>query len=358
MRVSGRKSNIELLRCILLLMVITLHYNSSGMGNAFEYVEHNTLNYYISYFLESLSICAVDCFILITGYFMIINNKRCIRKVIDLLFLVLFYNIILYFISILIQLERFNFRNLVIALKQGNWFIFIYIALYLITPFINKMITTISKKDFKRLLIILFVLFSIYPTILDFIGDLTQVSTLGLGTISLKSDEGGYTIVNFIMFYLIGAYIRLYLDEIKLKYNNLLIFCAAIIIFIGSLFSITFWNYNNFFVLISAVLIFIKFKNIKIVDNKVINYISQSMISVYLIHTNGLMCNDFWSIFNFDYYIQKGLSYYILNYSLAVFSMFIICVIFDKICQSILIKPIQKPILDRIKLINYSYEIK
>ena len=33
-----RESNFELVRCILMLMVVFVHYNSSKMGKAFSYV--------------------------------------------------------------------------------------------------------------------------------------------------------------------------------------------------------------------------------------------------------------------------------------------------------------------------------
>ncbi len=63
-----RKSNIELLRIILMMMVITLHFNIPS-GHAIELASNVPLNLNILYILESFSICAVNTFVLITGYF-------------------------------------------------------------------------------------------------------------------------------------------------------------------------------------------------------------------------------------------------------------------------------------------------
>ena len=63
---KDRQSGIELLRILAACMVIVLHYNDGG---AFEHTRMG-YNRTILFLLESMCICAVDLFILITGYFM------------------------------------------------------------------------------------------------------------------------------------------------------------------------------------------------------------------------------------------------------------------------------------------------
>lgn len=48
---NQRKTNIELLRIVLMLMVIGVHYNAPGMGDAFAQVIPQTINSYILSFL-------------------------------------------------------------------------------------------------------------------------------------------------------------------------------------------------------------------------------------------------------------------------------------------------------------------
>lgn len=59
-----RDSGIELLRIFASMLVIMLHFNLSGAINC-----SLGTNRLLLYGLESLGICAVDLFLIITGYF-------------------------------------------------------------------------------------------------------------------------------------------------------------------------------------------------------------------------------------------------------------------------------------------------
>ena len=71
-----RNTNIEILRILSILGVIILHYNNENMGGALAYTSDLALNKFILLFFECLSICSVNLFVLITGYFMCHNNNR------------------------------------------------------------------------------------------------------------------------------------------------------------------------------------------------------------------------------------------------------------------------------------------
>lgn len=90
---SSRASNIELLRIITMFGVIILHYNNESIGGAFKYVAPSSLNYYVLDFLESVFICAVDLFVLITGYYMINTQKRSIIKPLKLIIQVIVFKL-------------------------------------------------------------------------------------------------------------------------------------------------------------------------------------------------------------------------------------------------------------------------
>jgi len=85
-----RDSNFELLRIVLIVMVICSHY--LVFGRALNNLNSSDPNFYIAYTLESSIIVAVDCFILITGFFQI-NNKYHFKKVVDLWTQVFFYSV-------------------------------------------------------------------------------------------------------------------------------------------------------------------------------------------------------------------------------------------------------------------------
>lgn len=79
-----RESGIELLRIFAMLGIILLHYNSPIMGKAFDFVDPNSSNEYLLYFMESLGICGVNLFILISGYFLCATQKRSFSKLFEL----------------------------------------------------------------------------------------------------------------------------------------------------------------------------------------------------------------------------------------------------------------------------------
>ena len=73
--------------------VIVLHYNNKDIGGALQYVTKGSINYHFLNVIESLFICAVDLFILITGYYMINTQKRNVIKPIKLIFQVIVFKL-------------------------------------------------------------------------------------------------------------------------------------------------------------------------------------------------------------------------------------------------------------------------
>ena len=89
-----RQSNIELLRILAIMGVIVLHYNNAEMGGGgLGYVAKDSINEWVLRFFESVFICAVDLFVLITGYFMC-KSQISIRKYVKLFLEVQFYMIV------------------------------------------------------------------------------------------------------------------------------------------------------------------------------------------------------------------------------------------------------------------------
>ena len=283
---KGRASNIELLRILSLLGVIVLHYNNTGIGKALLYVKHGTLNYYILMLLESVFICAVNVFILISGYFMSQKNKINIIKPIQLIIQVIVFSLISYCFQIKTGNDIFSIKGILSHMVPNNYFVILYITVYILSPYLNCLIHQINDK--KKFIIISFMLFSIYPTIVDLFTVLTKREWMGLSSIGMYGSQEGYTIVNFIMMYMIGAVIRNIED--KIKYNQCLYCMAfAIIAILNLLWGIydtkTAWEYCNPLVVLEAVIIFILFKQIKMKSNSTINTAAKAAFSVFLLHT-------------------------------------------------------------------------
>lgn len=75
-----RESGIELLRILLMIGVIILHINNADIGGALKYVDNNSVNYIVLLILENIFVCAVDIFVIITGYFYVKVIKGLLQK--------------------------------------------------------------------------------------------------------------------------------------------------------------------------------------------------------------------------------------------------------------------------------------
>lgn len=66
-----RNSNIELLRLLLILFVVLLHFNNENMGGAFVLVKDIPITNFVLNVFESFCIGAVNCFMIVSGYFLL-----------------------------------------------------------------------------------------------------------------------------------------------------------------------------------------------------------------------------------------------------------------------------------------------
>ena len=70
---------MDVLRIVLTIFVITLHFNNSMGGRAFIYTTN--INYELALIFESFSLCAVNVFLILSGYFLCNRKDRDIIKI-------------------------------------------------------------------------------------------------------------------------------------------------------------------------------------------------------------------------------------------------------------------------------------
>lgn len=310
-----RKSNIELLRVILIWLVIILHYMNASMGGALGNVQPNTFDYYLDHIIESFSIIAVDVFVIITGYFSYRKSYIRVSKIVNLFLVMLFWGLILAAISLLWLYPRvINLRTIkeIINASFFQWFVIIYIILYLLIPFLNKVINGISKSEYQILIFINVIFFYI-------IGTISKV------TIS----DNGYGIINFVTLYLIGAYIRKYYDaKIPFKYSIPIYLLMTMLTTCSSFITDRAWAYNTIFNLISSIAFFEIFKSIKLNYSKAINKLASYTFSVYLIDVNEFFNKFLYRVlFHSNQYWNSSLM--IVNLVISVIGIYAICIIMD-----------------------------
>ena len=323
MTVTKRKSNIELLRIILILMIIILHYFNGSMGGLLSHVTSGTFNYYLSHFLESFCIIAVNVFIIITGYFSFNKSAINTSKVIRLFLIMVFWGIVLSIVTTLFlkpQSITLNTLKQMINASLTQWFVIIYCILYLLIPYINIIINKISKHNFEILLLICTFFFYILPTISN-----------------LTIKDGGYGITNFICLYLFGAYIHKYHNQnIPIIKSTFIFLSMSILTTCFSFIAGRAWAYCTIFNLIASIAFFEIFKSINVKQSYVINKLATYTFSVYLIDVN-MPFNSFLyqTLFHSNQYWNNN--FMILNLIITTLGIYILCIILDvirKVCFS------------------------
>ena len=334
-----RQSNIELLRIIMILAVIGLHYFNGNMGGLLKYTKISNSTYYFSHVLESLFIVAVNVFVLITGYFSV--NKRSIKvsKVISLCLIMIFYGITLTLIGGILDgynILSFSFFIKIIKNSFSQWFVIIYSILYLLIPFINQLLLKLSQNELRILIVINLFFFSVWPT---FFTNITDA-------------DGGYGIINFFILYLIGYYIRIYNNTTINKGIYFLVYIILTVITSGfSLVAGRAWNYNSIFVMISSVIIFMLFKTIRIPHSSLINKAASYTFMVYLIDVNSpFNLLLYRRLFHSNEYWNSNLM--VINMFVSIIGIYIICLLIETV-RRLLFSKIEDHLLNHI-----NYEIK
>lgn len=325
-----RKSNIELLRIILMIMVIILHFNNEDMGGGFAGA--NGLNYRLLQVLEAFSICAVDTFVIISAFFLSGTQKRNMLKPILLIALTSGYKLVTYLVSVFcLKMYGLTIRDFILNVIPNNWFVILFCVLYVISPYINILMNTLSEKQFKGCLLTLILLFSVYPTIAETVAQLVfgTPEIAGLGTVTMNGSMSGYTIVNFVLLYFLGGYLRKYPPRAS-KWLYVVSYAAfAFCDFAFAIVSPCYTSYANVIVIAEATALFLAFYNMDIGSNRVINTISGSVFGIYILHTCGLSVSFFRSYFNIQAIVNMQALNMICHMIFVVVAVFAICLAID-----------------------------
>lgn len=292
---KSRQSNIELLRILAIIGVVVLHFNNPALGGGLSYVQHGSVNFYILYALESLFMCAVNVFMLISGYFMCERKRVDLWKPIELIIQVILINEGLYICRTFVAHGDLSGAALLRNLIPANYFVILYCAVYMVSSYLNVLIESLSDKDCRRMIIVLILLFSVYPTLVDIMGELEGSSIIGLSSIGAYGSQWGYTFINFAMMYMIGAYLKKCKSRLNEAGNAVLIcilICCVLVLIAwarvndvtGYLAERTAWDYCNPVVILESVVILILFTRIDIGTIRLVNTIAKACFTVYLLH--------------------------------------------------------------------------
>ena len=323
------------------MMVITVHFNSNGLtGGAFSVVKSGTIGSEFLYLLEALCIVCVNGFILITGYFSCNETSFSVNKIVKLVFWVISYNWIEYIISVLLRREQFNIITAIGKFVPNNWYVMIYITLLIVSPYINIIINKLSKEKLINLTIILFLIFPVWNTFWSVFQTKFGISIAGISTVGIEGDQAGYTIVNFVFLYMVGALISKWnIGDYRKVYDFLGYLICTLIIFLGKKIGLSMWDYSNCIVVSSSFFLFNLFRKTKLnlgeID-KYILWISKACFGVYIIHTKAIIEGPFWKICTFCDMSDGSIVAVVGNYTICILATFVLCVFIDSFYRFLL----------------------
>lgn len=109
----------------------------------------------------------------------------------------------------------------------------------------------------------------------------------------------GYSIMNFVLLYLLGRLYKLHPTIVSTKTICYLLFFSVCLTFVLNIIGINlfgmkistkyFWAYCSPWILATSSMILILFSRLKIGECKLITYLASSSLSVYLLHENSLI---------------------------------------------------------------------
>ena len=327
---QNRQYGIDLLRILSMFMIVALHVLEHGgvLNSCPQY----SVNFYISWLLNTLAYCAVDLFAMISGY-VLIRNEFNYFKIIPLWLNVFFYSFLI--ACIFHFLPNYNIsigkiiRGCFPILTKEYWYFTAYFGLFLFIPFLNKLLNNLTKIEHCMLCITIIILFSLSSLIF-----LKRFDSFGIG--------GGYNIQWLLCMYIIGAYIKLYpinLSKIKCIFIYLTsVFLAwlpkIIIPVFYNIFGIKlnidlFIDYTSIFVISSAASLLLLFSKIEIkreISQQILLLISNLSFSVYLIHDNQWI-RTFLIKNKFSYLVTKD--FFLIKLLFSIICVFSICIFID-----------------------------
>lgn len=297
-----RQSNFELMRLVSMFFIVIWHIMVHG--ELFNDVEEPLI--LISNIITGIIILHVNSLIFITGYFSCEKQTIDWKKAGRLLGTVWLYKVgilMVFLIGNLYPISKVFILEEILPLDVNNyWFINYYLVLLILIPYLNRVIENFKEKEFTKFIGILILLLSIIPAI-------TNCRTIS---------NNGYTLMNMILMYYLGAYFKKYpleqnyylkkLSKKQIKWILLGSFFGLIFIRIsiyyfsakllaipnnginwfGEILKNDFFRYSSPLVILQTCLYCLWFECIEI-KSKVINFCAKSVLGIYLIHDNYLL---------------------------------------------------------------------
>ena len=273
-----RQSNIELLRCIAIFLILVVHANYFSFGtptpeNIRLFPEIN----FAKILIENISVICVNVFILISGWFGIHPKFKSIGGFLFQCIFICFCSYIFYSI----KGNSLSILSVFSPFKESN-FITSYILMYLFTPIMNSFIESSSRKAFQTFLVFFYF-----------------ISFTGGWLLFFNDFNVGKSTLSFMGLYLLARFVRIHTHIAEIPIQHLIIMYLMMLLGTTSLvWGVTILNisdhlsnillnittsYASPIVVVMSLLLLLIFSKLNF-HSKAINWIATSAFAVVLIH--------------------------------------------------------------------------
>lgn len=273
-----RNSNNELLRIVCMFFIVFHHFLVHAVfPDSLDTDVSLNIGSILSIITNGFLYIGVNCFILISGYY---GVKLRWRNLANLFIACAIYGLLGYLFHLWYDgasLGKSLIYNSVFIFSHSSWwYINCYIILLFVSPLLNAGISIMTKRQ-HLITIIGLTLCQVY---------------FGYYWAQVMFDESGYSFMQFLYLYIIGAYIHKHIIITKdNRYAYLCIYIVSALIWgvlscVGHSHAIEGWwkpvCYNNPIVILAAVAFFLFFQTFTF-ENKVINLLAPGTLAAYLI---------------------------------------------------------------------------
>lgn len=176
-----RQSNFELMRILSMIFIIISHILVHG-----KVLDNTTGVLHLLFTLVmSFILVHVNSFVLLVGYFNY-DKDFSWKKFLKSFNQAWFYQIVIVLVIFFTGYDAISKIDLIKNLSpffNAYWYVVCYLCLYLLSPFLNRLISNMNQKEHKRLIVLLLFLFSFIP----FVTNQESITNSGL------------TLINFII---------------------------------------------------------------------------------------------------------------------------------------------------------------
>ncbi len=336
-----RDSKFELLRILSMYMIVFIHANMY-LGRFCE----GATRVFFNGFVNGICNIGVTCFLLISGYFGITFNRNKLIKMECMMISYSFLELLLLYLVFPEQIQGGELLEAVVKacfpiISRKYWFYSCYVCLCLLSKWIDKFVDGLEQKEFQKFLLTIIVLFSVLPTVFYF---------------EIVPDNGK-GLVQMIMIYLIGRYIKMYGDVQIPKGKAILAFSILwlingisheIPIQIGGIYH-HLCKDNSTTNIIMAVLLFYLFKEIRLKASW-INKLSAYIFAVFALNN---------SLVNIVMHIIDKAGIPVMGFGgFGLLAMLVLFVFMACIAIGMVMNMVMRPFLVRVQRMCYNNKIE